>query len=321
MFIQMNDIPALIAEGKLTRKEAINYIVEFIHKNPALFTLEKESDDFRNDLIIDFLEKGENFLSSFDSSRGNFFPFLYATILGRIKALRKRECFSNIKDSCIYEELLANLSNEENKYEDYKEIIPLGKDYKKPPFAVNRVKAEDIEKFFKKTELTKEIKTILILLFKYAFFIDYDQLKNVCEHTGIDYNFLIEIKDYCMDFLDKKVQEQSKAYETRNRTYFLRKRTAIEIQNIEKEHPSKDDFNSLNYKLSDLHNKYHKQTAKLERDNSDIMKKSSHIVLPDKKIAGFMGLCERQVRYYISKAKSSKLNLLEVNNSENTESD
>lgn len=309
MFIELNDLPQLIQEGKLSNKEAINYLAEFIHKNPAVFGLEKESPDFRNDLIIDLLEKGDRFLQAYNPDAGKFFPFFYATVKGRIKAIRKKECRLNIHESCIFEELIQNLSYEGTKYIGYREIKPVEKGYKKPPYAVPKVKPEDIESFFKQEKLSKELKTMLVLLFKYAFFIDYEQLKTICLYTGIDYNFLVMIKDYCMDYLDKKVKAQEKASEIRNRTYFLRKRTGYQISSIQKQLINSEKNSTLNYKLDSLNNKFYRQTERLEKDNSEIIKKYSHIVLKDKQIADFLGVCERQVRYYISNAKNNKIDL------------
>lgn len=312
MFIEMNEIPDLIGDGKISKKEAVNYFAEFIYKNPAIFGLEKESADFRNDLIVQILEKGEKIIDSYNPKLAGFFSFFYATIKGRIKALRKKECRSNINQSCIYEELLQDLSYEGIKYIGYKEIRPVNKGYKKPPYAVPRVKPEDIEGFFKQQNLSKEIRTVFIILFKYAFYIDYQQLKNICWQTGIDYDFLIKIKDYCMDYLDKKVQAQEKAAESRNRTYFMRKKTSLQIKSLEKELTGSPCSSPLEYKLDSLQSKYKRQTERLKRDNSEIIKKSSHIVLQDRQIANFLGLCERQVRYYISRAKNNKINFSDL---------
>ena len=307
MFIEMNEIPSLISEGKISKKEAVNYFAEFLYKNPAIFGLEKEDPDFRNDLILQILEKGEKIIDAYNPKLASFFSFFYATIKGRIKALRKKECRSNIHQSCIYEELLQDLSYEGIKYIGYKDIKPLPKGYKKAPYAVPRVKPEDIEGFFRQKDLSKEIKTIFIILFKYAFYIDYQQLKNVCSQTGIDYDFLVKIKDYCMDYLDKKVQAQEKAYESRNRTYFLRKKTGLQIRSLEQELTVSQEKNPLEYKLDSLQDKYSRQTQRLNKDNYEIVRRSSHIVLQDRQIANFLGLCERQVRYYISRAKNNKI--------------
>lgn len=312
MFIEINEIPSLISGGKITKKEALNYLAEFIFKNPAIFGLEKESPDFRNDLILEILEKGDKIIDAYNPKLAGFFSFFYATIKGRIKALRKKECRSNIHQNCIYEELIQDLSYEGIKYIGYKDIKPLPKGYKKPPYALPRVKPEDIEGFFKQQNLSKEIRTIFIILFKYAFYIDYQQLKNICSQTGIDYDFLVKIKDYCMDYLDKKIQAQEKAYESRNRTYFLRKKTGLQIRCIEKDLTVSQNSSPLEYKLDSLQSKYFRQTKRLNKDNSEILKKSSHIVLQDKQIANFLGLCERQVRYYISRAKNNKINFSNI---------
>ena len=321
MFIKLNDLPAYIYDGKFSKKEAVNFLAEFIFKNPALFGLEKEDPDFKNDLILDILERGERILDSFNPKAGQFFPFFYSTIKGRVKTIKKKENRRNLHESCIYEEAVQNLSYEGIKYLGYKEIKPVTDGYKKPPFAVNHVNPEDIEEFFKQEKLTKEIRTILIILFKYAFFIEYEQLKTICNKTGIDYDFLVKIKDYCMQYLEKKVQAQKKAFETRNRTYFLRKRTSLQIKYLEQEMTESHNQNPLDYKLDSLQNKYCRQTERLIKDNSEIQKKSSHIVLQDKQIANFLGLCERQVRYYISRAKNNKINFSNINSERKYESD
>ena len=312
MFIEINDLPSFVTEGKITKKEAINYFCEFVYKNPAVFGLEKEPADLRHDLILDILEKGEKILDTYNPETGHFFSFFYATVKGRVKSLKRKLCRQNIHESCLFDEFLQTSVYDEIKYIGYEEIKAVDRTYTKAPFAVPRVKAEDIEEFFKKKKLSKEIKTLVILLFKYAFFIDYEQLKNICRQTKIDYNFLLEIKDCCMKYLEKKVEAQEKACENRNRTYFLRKKTCLHIQNLEKEITDSQSRNLLSYKLDNLQQKFSRQTERLKKDNSEIIKKSSHIVLQDKQIANFLGLCERQVRYYISRAKNQKINLLNI---------
>lgn len=320
MYIEINDLPLFVEEGRITKKEAVNYFCEFIFKNPAVFGLERETADLRNDLILDILEKGEKIMDTYNPEEGLFFSFFYATVKGRLKSLKRKLCRQNIHECCLYDEFLQTISYDEIKYIGYEEIKPVDGSYTKAPYAVPRVKPEDIEEFFKKKRLSKEMKTLLILLFKYAFFIDYDQLKNICRQTSIDYNFLLEIKDCCMNYLEKKVKAQEKACENRNRTYFLRKKTCLHIQNLEKEISASQSKNLLSYKLDNLQQKYSRQTERLNKDNSEIIKKSSHIVLQDKQVANFLGLCERQVRYYISRAKNKKLNLLNTSYCQESES-
>lgn len=319
MSIELNDIPSLIEEGKLSKKEAINHIIEFIYRNPAVFSLEKENEDFRDELLLDLLEKGERLFEVYNPQIGKFFPYLYATVIGRVKSLRKKECHLSMKESCIFEEAVQEFTSEDSKVQEDTFLKPVTKAYARPPFAQRRVSAEELEEVFKKTKLSKKIKSMLIILFKYAFFIDYEQLKNVCKETGFDYEFLALIKDYSMQFLEKKTLAHSKAYQDRNRTYFLKKRTALEIRTLKKELLNSDGVDTLSYKLDSLTKKYHKQSARLVKDNSEIAKKAARIVLPDSQIANCLGLCERQVRYYISKAKNKNSKLSITQNSENTD--
>ena len=73
---ELNELPELIEKGKLTRKEAINFIAEEIHRNPGLFLISKQNDEIKSELVFRFLKNGYFVFDHYKKEFGKFRNYL-----------------------------------------------------------------------------------------------------------------------------------------------------------------------------------------------------------------------------------------------------
>ena len=80
----LNLLPEQLQNGSITRKEAVNQICSFISKNYPVFGLQKYDEDFRSDLILKVIERGDHLLDLYMPEHGNFFCFLHTYVTSLI---------------------------------------------------------------------------------------------------------------------------------------------------------------------------------------------------------------------------------------------
>ena len=75
--------------GFLSEKETVDKICSFVTQNYPIYGLHKFDEDFRQDVILNLLERGPHLLHLFNPQYGDFFTFLYCFVSTIINTKRK----------------------------------------------------------------------------------------------------------------------------------------------------------------------------------------------------------------------------------------
>ena len=72
----INELYSLVSAGSLSEKEALDILVVYISKNPILFGLVGYDEDFRSELILLILEKGEVLFKNYNKKQINLIDII-----------------------------------------------------------------------------------------------------------------------------------------------------------------------------------------------------------------------------------------------------
>ena len=110
---------------------------------------------------------------------------------------------------------------------------------------------------------------------------------------------LQEIVDYLNDKLEYKLKRKRELEEKRNSVYFYKKKYEHQIKKLNEE--VKEDNKYVSESLTEKYNRKYEKWGTLNKK----LNNSSHFFKPtNKEIANVLGLCERQVNYYIKALKN-----------------
>ena len=320
---EFNAIPTRIAANELSKEEAVQQIILFFKKNLAAFNISNFDEDYVSEMIVLILSKIENVINTYDISANNFFTYIF-TFIKNVNTQCKRKKYTYIfqEDHKLSENVLE-LHDQNVKYSPSIKELPLRKvpySYKKidvdafqqacknPIFPIKKI-IEDSKSLDKRIKerlshfnSDKLKKMLLAVTLKSSFYLDDKIIDSISEFCECDRNELAS-KAQALK-ADLYIKEQRKIYleERRNNAYYNHKKYAKQIQWM-MENP--DNFNQ--YKYEQISRKYLRNTLMWKKLNKEVEEKTKGIRPSNKAIANLLGICERQVSYYIKTIRDLKL--------------
>lgn len=299
--INLNLIPVQIEKGIITTKEAVNIISQFVSLNYPVFGLQKYDEDFRSDIVLNILEKGVSIMEGYDNKRGDFFTYLFYQIKSLVHARARSTAKRKLESTITMPEKINLIEEKEFKYEsiDYNTFETKYLGIPKVPYAYKKeITAEDLRKTFENVHGDKKL---LVVAIKSAYYITDSQIKKICDFYKIDENDFFQAIQYCRNGLMIKAEKKLKLQERRNSAYLHHKNLETQIHSIEEKLEEKDNFIKEEFKSRDK--RYCKYWKTLNRQ----LEAGLLSLRPtNKTVASLLGICERQVAYYINCIKNQK---------------
>lgn len=292
----LNELSKKMYHGLLSEKKMLEYICSFVIHNYPVFGLQKYDEDFRQDVLLSFIEKGHRVLNQFNPAFGDFFTFLYCSICTIINTIIKKEIIHKMKETINIEESILNFEEKEQKYYriDFNNF-----ELPKVPFAASKISPEEIKKTLKSLSLKHHNKTILILALKSSYYLTDEQIHRICKISGIAPEYFYSLIQHCKDSLDIKSERRERAEERRNFAYYHHKRYNKIMQKLDDDmFPDEQDKIKEKYLFME-----HKHRHNWNRLNQAFEKGHIYLRPTNKTVANLMGICERQVNYYINCAR------------------
>ena len=316
----LNSIPEKIKSGELSKACAVHQLAMYLSKNPALFGLKTKDEDFKSEVILLFLEKGENTIDLYDPDYGTFFTYFFCFIKSLTNAVTRTRASMNVRD---YHSITESITSYEQNQEEYAKINYHDLEKPKVPYAYKQVSPEafqiacktsqySVQNFIstnndKRYEHLKEKlklispsmaeKVLLVLALKSAYYISDKQVKAIAEICNIKAELLFEtIQSVKQDLIIRETSKKELELR-RNKAYYHHKKYRSRIKWTDE---NRDNFSE--YERKQLIAKYNKQTESWIRLNEQLRKGAINIRPTNKAIAKVLGLCERQISYYIKNA-------------------
>lgn len=293
-------IPVHVKQGLINKKEAINKVCECICLNPNDFGLKMYDEDFREDIILKVLERGTLLIDGYDETKSDFFKYIYFKIRSFIHTVHRIKSKKNLESTIKISES-ANITREKTdiyKTINYSKLEKLESiNCPKIPYALkNELTPEELRKTFENVHGDKKL---LVVAIKSAYYITDSQVKKVCSHYNIDEDKFLKAIQYCREQLILKAEKKIKVQEKRNSAYIHHKNLETQIYSIKHNMIEKDDFLKNNF--IERNAKYRRYWLSLNKQLDDGM---LSLRPTNKTIASILGLCERQVAYYISSLRT-----------------
>lgn len=287
--LNLNTIPIQLEKKEITQKEAINLLSSFLSKNYPVFGLQRYDEDFREEIILSIIEKGEKLLNHYNPSQGDFFNYFYCYINSLVRTKIRSMAKKNILEEIAFTEQAKNLEEKQYNYDNinYKYF-----NNPKIPYSKSEIKSEDLRKGFQ--NISKD-KGILIIALKSSFYITDSQFDLICNHYNLDKELFAKTIEYCRNTLVRKSEKKVMFQERRNNAYYKHKKFQKQINKIKQsEHP--EDNIIIKNLLVKKDEKYYRNWENLNNK----LKNGLMILRPtNKTIADILGICERQVIYYL----------------------
>ena len=291
---KIDELPSLVKAGTISRTEAVKHIAENIHREPYRFGLMGFDEDFKSEIILTFLQKGGQVFERFDKKYGAFRSYLYAFVQGLILTQKRDELRQFIADDTIksfsYSETADRLQNDTALTVAEKTVsyAPVS-NTKIWKALTRRCKPKD----------AGDAKTALILALKSSYYIPASSVDDVCSYCKLQSAELNSL-------LYSKIERRNMIMRRRDNAYYFHRKYYMQMKMCDKE---KTD-------MERLLKKYRRQTESWQHKNRELRQSRWRVCPTNKMIANILGICERQVSHYITRAQ--KLVREEQNETETT---
>ena len=292
----LNQLLEQFRSGKLTQKQVLDRIICFVAKNYPLYGLHKYDEDFRQDILLNLLEKGSDLLNLFNPQFGDFFTFLYCYVSTMINSKLKVLAMHAMRERLTVEESINTLSE---KQVQYHRIDFTNFDLPKAPFTRRKLDPEELKKAFKELSLKQKDKKIIILALKSSYYLTDEQIERLSSIYKINTDHLYDMIQYCKDSIEAKKAKWEKAKERRNFAYFHHKRYNRLLETIDE-----TDLMDKRFVLKDQYiHKEKKHLHNMNRINSEFARGYLILRPTNKTLSNVIDVGERQINYYLRSAR------------------
>lgn len=315
----LNAIPQMVEAGQLTGKEAVKKMALFVQENINVFNIIECDDDLRSEIVLHILDKGEILFEKFSKESGDFFNYFFSFVKNTEISCRRKAQRTTIQEIHNVNEKILEFSENCDAYTPARYTEP---EQVKIPYRAEKVNIQsfqsacksnkysikqyvdkDKENEYLKAKLSqmspiKLRKTVLILALKSAYYLTDYQINKIAVLCHIDRLLLQQAVQTLKNQLYDREKSKIKIEERRNNAYFQHKRYMNQLNWMLE---NKDEFDK--YRIERVLLKYKAQTEKWKKLNLQLSAGIRNIRPTNKAIADILGICERQVSYYIKNAK------------------
>lgn len=295
-FEKLEKLPLQFQSGVISEKEAINEICSFVSRNYPIYGLHKFDEDFRQDIFLNLLERGTHILRLFNPKFGDFFTFLFCYVSSLINTKVKNKIMNNMREKIGIEECIDTFDEKQIKYHriDFKNFeIP------KAPYAGNTIPPQELREALKTLAFRQKDKKVIVLALKSSYYLTDEQIQRICKYYDINPEYFYSMIQHCKESLVNKKYKREIAMERRNFAYYHHRRYTRILYNL-LEDDSTENKSYLKNQYSYKEQIHHHNWTRL---NNAFQKGHLYLRPTNKTVANLLGICERQVNYYINCAK------------------
>lgn len=301
----LNNLILQVKLGKITPQQGLNLLVEDIQTFPFLYGLQQYDEEFKSEFILKLLQAGPGFFERYREENGQFKTYIYSLIKYQIQDLLRSMKKDMIREKNVekmsvmdYEESIDKYSKDEYNlsFVNFKPYKPVKTEL--PPYLRNNplLCDQNYKKLFsekgKERKINKLKKTALVLALKSCYYLTDENCREISKLCNISYESLDTVVQELKDSTNRKEAKFRQIQESRDKSFQL-KCMFNEKLNEETNENVKEKLKK-NYE-------YH---TKHWISKNEILKQGSVLPSPtNKKLAETLGICERQVGYYLQNAE------------------
>ncbi len=308
------NLPELVSRKKISVKDALNLIGEEITRHPRKFGITGNAREITSDLYFAIMKNGHFLFEHYRKDYCLFKTYLCSFIRYQIKSI-KRENYNRYEKQKTFEQVegteyeSAKEKYEKNEFEykimhfkpyslSEKEKAPYTrkKQLKKLPEELknssgNALSVADVLCNFTKSNET-ERKLTLVIALKSCFYLNEENLSTIAKFCRVDFEQFMKAINSLKLTLDEKQKKYEELKDRRDFSYYQRRKCIEKIQNLKDCNLPTDNIERLC--------KFH--TEKWINKTDHLQNESYKVCPTNKSIANILGICERQVGYYLNHA-------------------
>lgn len=309
----INLVPEMVKSGKISNLQAVCISAEFVFTNYRIFGLQKFSEDFRSEIIAKFMENGEKFIQSSLYKDIDFFKALYRYVISLVTTTKRHLAIEGIRTSLTIDEAIINYEETASRPMFF---TPVKNGMPKAPYAYTPSNPDSLKELLKTTLVSKKQKVIMSLAIRSYSDLSDSQIDDISRETGMNKASILKIIEYCKVSHQKQITKHKEMELRRDSAYYLYKRYKKQLDKY------KDDNTLESKTLCDRIKRLMKLHYERWIRSNKLLKAGNRNSRPSSKFtADLIGICERQVRYYISRAKKKEHYITTEDNYEKNESE
>lgn len=283
----IEQLPLLVAEKKISKKEAADIIWKEIYLAPPKFGLQL-SEDKKSDFLLFLRERMETLFDEFIPGKIKFRTFIwglarntYSTWRRKMKIARENEETTQKTFRTAYEDICSSY-------------------YEQEFMSACAPESEDIKEEWKKKEREIAEKATLILALKTCHEINEELVESVSKFTHIEKQELMDKIDKLKEKSIYKKQRRDQIIRRRDNAFYYHRKYLVELSKLKKGSSS----------FARVEKKYQQQTERWKRQNQLLAHR--FVLAPtNSDIADELGMKPRQVCFYINHIKRKKASFRE----------
>ncbi|MDE7227151.1 MAG: hypothetical protein K2N31_02375 [Treponemataceae bacterium] len=277
--IDIERIPALVAEGKMSKKEGAYRIWEDIYCNPHKYGLALLDEDEKSDFLLSLLEKFEHAISDFVPQKAKFSTYLHGRLKIAYIGWHRKRLTDAVGETITRTALKAQYDEEVHKYETADNAAAGEK-----PAILTRASMTPKQRSLAKI-------TALILTLKHCHDVDGTIIKNVSRFVDTDVAALESLVRSLRKQSDHKVALRARVIRRRDNAFYYHRKYLNELSQLQKG----------TARFEKVQQKYQKQTENWIRQNKLLAHR--FVLSPtNESIAKEIGIKPRRVSFYIRRA-------------------
>ncbi len=320
---ELEGLPEAVCSGKTSVKEALGKLAATFPMLPEFRNITKD-EDLTGDVILNLLQHGHYLFLRYDRKFGKFTPYFTSYIRLLYKTAKRKKMREQFNAVCVSMTEHENFfQNEEKYFQDeycckalkFKPYFPSIPD--RVPYKIRRKECEvsqntpeyasaspenaddgcksKIEQYCSEKHGIEE-KIALAVSLKSCYYLDDDHIEAISNFCKIPKEELTDTVEKLKFSLRPKIEKLEELKNRRDRSYFLHRRYKLRL-----------DYCKANMQDSEkIKNLYDFHTKSWIEKNSILQEKSYPVCPTNKVIAAILGVCERQVGYFLNNADRLK---------------
>jgi len=292
MHTNIETIPLLVSEGKMTRKEAANLIWEDIYLYPGKYGLPLKGDK-KSEYLIYLRQRLEGIFDDYDAEKTRFRTYVWGLVKNTCKSWFRLEKNHKIHETTAHKHYCEMYEAAQYEYDNIEDTLCAEPEI-------------NIRDGWKRKERQIAEKAALILALKSCYDIDEQLIESVSRFTGIRKEKIFEKIEKMKEKSEHKLSRRDEAIRRRDNAFYYHRKYCIELNKLRK---GTSSFESVE-------KKYRLQTERWVRQNR--MLSHRFVLAPSNaEIAKELGMKARQVCFYIEHLRKRRPNIYRQSQDEN----
>lgn len=294
----INPLYEKVEKRELSVTSAVNLIAEILQENYKAFDPQRREPelqaDFQSSVILEFLRLGHKVFGPLPDGK-DFYSVVVSRVRGIVQTQIKKSADSN-------KITLVNLRNSEKDYEDEQEkynFILVVEDKFHAPYAVKnsdtfKLKPATLKEFMNRRTSFQEAKPAIVSALRECYDISDSMVYKLCEKYNLDPNDFFKNIQELKEIQFEKYERHQEYCNTRNEYFFIHQRYSPDFSDYEN---ASDSYRNT------MQKRYESSTRNWKQKNKHIRKGRFHYTPSNELLAKKLGVCTRQISYYIKKTK------------------